>query len=132
MSAQLKNLKKFINYQNTSSTFKGLMNNYKKKLKYSKVYNREIILKEIYSKIQALEKDERENDYIISEVRRNALINREILYSFGTKALNHLNEVRKINVSTKMDKNKFLGLDEYQKKFPKKYLQIIKNLKINL
>ena len=120
MSVELKNLKKYINFPNTSSAFKDIMNNYKKKLKYSRAFNKDIILRQIYSKIHQLEKGERENDFIISEVRRNAQINQEILYSFGTKALNHLGEVRKINVSTKIDKSIFLGIDEYKKKPQKK------------
>ena len=47
----------------------------------------------------------------MSEVRRNARINKEILYSFGTKALNHLDQVRKLNVTTKIDKSKFFEPD---------------------
>ena len=38
------------------------------------------------------------------------------------KSLNHLNEVFKINVNTKMDKNKFFGInndDDNNKKFKK-------------
>ena len=120
MSVEIKNIKKYINYTNTSPAFKGITNNYKKKMKFSRAFNKEIILRQIYSKIQALEKGERENDFIISEVRRNAQINQEILYSFGTKALNHLGEIRKINVTTKIDKTKFLGIDEYNKKPRKK------------
>ena len=127
MSVELKNLKKYINFPNTSSAFKDIMNNYKKKLKYSRDFNKDIILRQIYSKIHQLEKGERENDFIISEVRRNAQINQEILYSFGTKALNHLGEVRKINVSTKIDKSKFLGIDEYKKKMKDIKLQVKKN-----
>jgi hypothetical protein len=98
------------------------MNNYKNKLKLSRDLNRDVILRQIYSKIAQIENNERENDFIISEVKRNAQINQEILYSFGTKSLNHLNEVFKINVNTKMDKNKFFGInndDDNNKKFKK-------------
>ena len=95
MSVDRKNLKKYVNFQNTSAAFRGIMNSYKKKLKLSREVNKEVLLRRIYSKIQEIEKDERENDFIIGEVRRNAQINQEILYSFGTKVLNHLNEVRK-------------------------------------
>ena len=112
MSVELKNLKKYINDRNMSSTFRSLMNKYKNKLKLSRELNKEIILSQIYSKIQKLENEQRENDFIISEARRNAQINKEILYSFGTKALNHLNEVFKVNVTTKIDKNLFLGNNE--------------------
>lgn len=122
MSSDVKNLKKYINFHNRSSTFKALMNNYKNKLKLSRDLNKEVILRQIYSKIAQIENNERENDFIISEVKRNAQINQEILYSFGTKSLNHLNEVFKINVNTKMDKNKFFGInndDDNNKKFKK-------------
>ena len=121
MSSDVKNLKKYINFHDRSSTFKALMNNYKNKLKLSRDLNKEVILRQIYSKIAQIENNERENDFIISEVKRNAQINQEILYSFGTKSLNHLNEVFKINVNTKMDKNKFFGIndDDNNKKFKK-------------
>ena len=122
MSSDVKNLKKYINFHNRSSTFKALMNNYKNKLKLSRDLNKEVILRQIYSKIAQIENNERENDFIINEVKRNAQINQEILYSFGTKSLNHLNEVFKINVNTKMDKNKFFGInndDDNDKKFKK-------------
>ena len=122
MSSDVKNLKKYINFHNRSSTFKALMNNYKNKLKLSRDLNKEVILRQIYSKIAQIENNERENDFIINEVKRNAQINQEILYSFGTKSLNHLNEVFKINVNTKMDKNKFFGInndDDNNKKFKK-------------
>ena len=109
MSVELKNLKRYINDRNMSSTFRSIMNRYKNKLKLSRELNKEIILRQIYSKIQKIENEQRENDFIISEARRNAQINQEILYSFGTKALNHLNEVFKVNVTTKLDKNLFLG-----------------------
>ena len=121
MSSDVKNLKKYINFHDRSSTFKALMNNYKNKLKLSRDLNKEVILRQIYSKIAQIENNERENDFIISEVKRNAQINQEILYSFGTKSLNHLNEVFKINVNTKMDKNKFFGIidGDNNKKFKK-------------
>ena len=112
MSVELKNLKRYINDRNMSSTFRNIMNRYKNKLKFSRELNKEIILRQIYSKIQKIENEQRENDFIISEARRNAQINQEILYSFGTKALNHLNEVFKVNVTTKLDKNLFLGNNE--------------------
>ena len=129
MSSDVKNLKKYINFHNRSSTFKALMNNYRNKLKLSKDLNKEVLLRQIYSKIAQIENNERENDFIINEVKRNAQINQEILYSFGTKSLNHLNEVFKINVNTKMDKSKFFGLndDDNNKKFKK--LKFLSNKK---
>lgn len=120
MSSKLKNLKKYVNFTNSSSTFRSIMNKYKNKLKISRELSKEIIMKQIYSKIQKIENEEKENDFIISEVRRNAQINQEILYSFGTKVLHHLNEAIKVNVTTKMDKNKFLGITKQKNKSKKK------------
>ena len=137
MSRELKNLKKYVKIANMTSTFKTLMNQYKTKLKLSRELNKEFILREIYSKIQKIENEERENDFIFSEVKRNAQIDKEILYSFGTKALNHLNEVIKVNVTTKMDKNRFLGIDDYKNEVNKKLKfrsvknRLFQNSKIN-
>ena len=137
MSRELKNLKKYVKIANMTSTFKTLMNQYKTKLKLSRELNKEFILREIYSKIQKIENEERENDFIFSEVKRNAQIDKEILYSFGTKALNHLNEVIKVNVTTKMDKNRLLGIDDYKNEVNKKLKfrsvknRLFQNSKIN-
>ena len=137
MSKALKNQKKYVNYTNMSSTFRALMGKYKNKLKLSRELNKELILREIYSKIQRIENEERENDFIFHEVKRNAQIDQEILYSFGTKALNHLNEVRKVNVVTKMDKSRFLGIDDYKTSFNQKLRfrslknQLFQSTKIN-
>ena len=107
MSVEIKNLKEYINFPNTTSTFKKLIGKYHMKKKDSEKHNRKLLLKKIEAKIQELENDEKENDYIVNEVRRNAQLNKEILYSFGTKALNHIDEVRKLNVTSKIDKSKF-------------------------
>ena len=137
MSKARKDQKKYVNYTNMSSTFRALMGKYKNKLKLSRELNKELILREIYSKIQRIENEERENDFIFHEVKRNAQIDQEILYSFGTKALNHLNEVRKVNVVTKMDKSRFLGIDDYKTSFNKKLRfkslknQLFQSTKIN-
>ena len=133
MSSELKNMKKYINFTNSSSTFRNIMNKYKNKLKISRDLNKDFIMKQIYSKIRKIENEERENDYIISEVRRNAQINKEILYSFGTKKLNHLNEVIKVNVTTKIDKKKFLGISSDKNKNKRKIrLNNIKNHLYNI
>ena len=106
MSVEIKNLKTLLNFQNSTSTFKKLIQKYHMRKKEDK-HNKKLLLKNIEAKIQELENEEKENDYIISEVRRNAQINKEILYSFGTKALNHIDEIKKLNVTLKIDKSKF-------------------------
>lgn len=111
MSMEIKNLKTYLNFPSTTQTFKNLIYKYHKRKKGTQKLNKKLLLKNIEKKIQELENDEKENDFIISEVRRNAQINKEILYSFGTKALNHLDQVRKLNVTTKIDKSKFFEPD---------------------
>ena len=108
MSVRLKTLNSYINFSNTSSTFKSLINKYRKKIKEEQAKNdKNFMQKKIQAKLQEIERDEQDKDYIISEVRRNAQINREILYSFGNKALNHIDEFKKININTKLDKSYF-------------------------
>ena len=111
MSVELKNLKAYIQFPNTTSTFRKIINKYHMKKKNTEKHNKKILLKKIEAKIQELEKDEKESDFIISEVRRNAQINKEMLYSFGTKALNHLDEMKTLNVASKIDRSKFFEID---------------------
>jgi hypothetical protein len=113
MSVRFKTLNSYINFSNTTSTFKNLINKYRKKSKEGQAKNdKNFIQKKIHAKLQEIERNEQDKDYIISEVRRNAQINREILYSFGSKALNHIDEIKKINVSKKLDKSFFYEPDK--------------------
>ena len=113
MSVRLQTLDSYMNYRNTTSTFKKLINKYHKKIKEEQAKNdKNFIQKKIQAKLQEIEREEQDKDYIISEVRRNAQINREILYSFGNKALNHIDEIKKINVSKKLDKSFFYEPDK--------------------
>ena len=113
MSVRFKTLNSYINFTNTTSTFKNLINKYRKKIKEEHAKNdKNFIQKKIHAKLQEIERDEQDKDYIISEVRRNAQINREILYTFGNKALNHIDEIKKINISSKLDKSYFYEPDK--------------------
>ena len=106
MSVRFKTLDLYMNFANTTSTFKNLINKYHKKLKQEQVKNdKNFIQKKIRAKLQEIERDEQDNDYIKSEVRRNVQINKEILYTFGSKAMNHIDEFKKININTKLDKS---------------------------
>jgi hypothetical protein len=111
MSGEIKNLKEYINFPNTTSTFKKLIGKYHMKKKDSEKHNRKLLLKKIEAKIQELENDEKESDFILGEVRRNAQINKEILYSFGTKALNHLDKIKHLRITSKIDRSKFFEID---------------------
>ena len=111
MSVEIKNLKTFLNFPNTTSTFKKLIQKYHTRKKEDK-HNKRLLLKKIEAKIQELENEEKENDYIVNEVRRSAQINKEILYSFGTKALNHIDDIKKLNVTSKIDRSKFFEPDK--------------------
>ena len=113
MSLDRKDRKKYFNFLNTTSTFKNLIFKYQRKKQDSIAKNdKKFLLKNVQRKIQEIESEEQDNDFIISEVRRNAQINKEILYSYGTKALNHIDEIRKLNVTTKIDKSKFFEIDK--------------------
>ena len=108
MSLDKKDRKDYMNFPNTTSTFKNLIYKYQKKKKEDiEKSDKKFLLKNIQRKIQEVENEQQENDYIIAEVRKNAQIDKEILYSYGTKALNHIDEIRKLNITTKMDKSKF-------------------------
>jgi hypothetical protein len=90
-----------------------LINKYRKKIKEEQAKNdKNFIQKKIHAKLQEIEREEQDKDYIISEVRRNAQINREILYSFGNKALNHIDEFKNIKISSKLDKSYFYEPDK--------------------
>ena len=112
MSLEIKNLREYINYPNTTPTFKKLLNKYHMKKKHLEKHNKQLFLKKIEEKLQELENDEKEQDYIVNEVRRNAQLNKEILYSFGTKALNHIDEIKKLNITTKLNRSKFFEPDK--------------------
>lgn len=111
MSSELKNLKTYLNLPNTTQTFKNILFKYHKRKKGSEKPNKRSLLKKIEAKIQELENDEKESDYILGEVRRNAQINKEILYSFGTKALNHLDKIKNLRITSKIDRSKFFEID---------------------
>ncbi len=117
MSVEKKNLKAHLNFLNSTTTFRKLINKYYMKKKEPSKHNKKLLLKKIEAKIQELENEEKENDFIINEVRRNAQINKEILYSFGTKALNHIDEIKKVNVASKLDKNKFFEPDKEENNY---------------
>lgn len=74
MSSEIKNLKTFLNLTNTTQTFKNIINKYHKRKKGNIKPNKRLLLKKIEAKIQELENDEKENDFIINEVRCNAQI----------------------------------------------------------
>ena len=113
MSVRFKTLNSYINFTNTTSTFKNLINKYRKKIKEEQAKNdKNFIQKRIHAKLQEIERDEQDKDYIISEVRRNAQINREILYTFGNKVLNHIDEFNKFKISSKLDKSHFYEPDK--------------------
>ena len=113
MSVRLQTLDAYMNFTNTTTTFKKLISKYHKKIKEEQAKNdKNFIQNKIQAKLQEIEREEQDKDYIISEVRRNAQINQEILYSFGNKALNHIDEIKKINVGTKLDKSFFYEPDK--------------------
>jgi hypothetical protein len=113
MSVRLETLDSYMKFTNTTSTFKKLINKYRKKIQEEQAKNdKNYIQNKIQAKLQEIERQEQDEDYIRSEVRRNAQINKEILYSFGNKALNHIDDFKKINIGRKLDKSFFYEPDK--------------------
>jgi hypothetical protein len=97
-----------IIYPNSTKTFKNLLLKYQK-MKKGKSLNNKFFLKSIHKKIQKLDYQEPENDYIYKEIKKDLEIKKRILNAFGTKALYHLDEIKNINVPIKMEKSKFFN-----------------------
>jgi len=97
-----------IIYPNSTKTFKNLLYKYQK-MKKGKSLNNKFFLKTIHKKIQKLDYQEHENDFIYKEIKKDMEIKKKILNAFGTKALYHLDEIKNINVPVKMEKSKFFN-----------------------
>lgn len=110
MSSHIHNLRTIncIIYPNSTKTFKNLLFKYQK-MKKGKSLNNKFILKSIRKKIQKLDHQENEDDYIYKEIKKDMEIKKKILYAFGTKALYHLNEIKNINIPIKIEKSKFFN-----------------------
>ena len=85
-------------------------------MKKGKSLNNKFFLKTIHKKIQKLDYEEPENDYIYKEIKKDMEIKKRVLNTFGTKALYHLDEIKNINVPIKMEKSKFFNhMSDFQK-----------------
>ena len=121
--------------KNSTKTFKNIISKYNKKEK-EKARSKQLLLNFIQSKIKQIENEETVNEYIIKEVKRNIQIKKELLSSFGLKAINHYDEPKKINIRMKLDKFKFYNpLIDFNKNIPNSsresnFSQNYKSLKI--
>lgn len=101
---------------NSTKTFRNLISRYHKKQREQKenINFKQRLYKNIENNLQRLESEEHDDEYIIKEVRKDVELKRKILFSFGTKALKHYDEVKNIRVKTKINKSKFFDpLSDY-------------------
>ena len=111
-----KKFKRKINpfFEKTTKTFKNIILNYQKNENKNKMNNRQLLLNDIESRLKLAKNEEKDNEYIVNEVRKNIKIKNNILTSFGKNALNHYDESNKYNIKMKLDKAKlFNPLFEY-------------------
>lgn len=100
----------FFEFENSTKAFKNIILRYKKNnMKSKKLGNKKLLLKNIQSKIEKAQSEEKEKDYMIKEVRRNILIRDKIISSFGTKAINHYDDTKNIDIRIKIDKSKLFN-----------------------
>lgn len=94
---------------NSTKTFRNLISRYHRKQREQKenINLKQRLYKNIENNLQRLESEEHDDEYIIKEVRKDVELKRKILFSFGTKALKHYDEVKNIRVKTKINKSKF-------------------------
>ena len=95
--------------QNSTKPFKNIISNYYKTTKGKKVKNKQLLIKNILTKIQKVEYEEKENEYFVNEVHRNIEIKKKIVNSFGLRAVNHYDDTKNYDVKIKIDKSKFLN-----------------------
>ena len=96
---------------NSTKTFRNLISKYHRKKREQKdnINFKQRLYKNIENNLQRLENEEHDDEYIIKEVRKDVELKRRILFSFGTKALKHYDEVKNLRVKTKINKNKFFN-----------------------
>ena len=94
---------------NSTKTFRNLISRYHRKQREQKenINFKQGLYKKIENSLQRLESEEHDDEYIIKEVRKDVELKRKILFSFGTKAIKHYDEVKNIRVKTKINKSKF-------------------------
>ena len=107
---------------NSTKTFRNLISRYHRKQREQKENSnfKQRLYKNIENNLQRLESEEHDDEYIIKEVRKDVELKRKILFSFGTKALKHYDEIKNLKVKTKINKSKFFDpLSDYSMNFSK-------------
>ena len=110
---------------NSTNTFKNMILKYHKyNSTKKKLNNKKDFLRTIQKKIYQLDIEEEEREYMFKEVKRQANINREILYNFGPKFINHYDEAQNVKFPVKIEKSKFFNpLKDYKSNKKKKILK---------
>ena len=110
---------------NSTKTFRNLISRYYRKQREQKenINFKQNLYKNIENNLQKLESEEHDDEYIIKEVRKDVELKRKILFSFGTKALKHYDEVKNLRVKTKINKSKFFDpLSDFSMNYSKTLL----------
>ena len=108
-------------FEKSTKTFKNFILNYQKNENKNNINNRQLLLNDIESRLQIAKNEEKDNEYIINEVRKNIKFKNNLLNSFGKNALNHYSyDEPNNNIKIKLDKTKlFNPLFEYNSNISK-------------
>ena len=95
-------------FRNSTKTFRNIMEKYTKKIKANK-NNRQLFLSRIEKKINNIKNEEKENEFIIKEVKKNIKIKLDLLSSFGNSAIYHCTKPNNSKIKIKLSKSKFFN-----------------------
>ena len=98
-----------IYLQHSKKQFNNMMLKYNKSTKSKNLNQRKIFYQNILKKILKIAKKENVNDYIVNEVHRNMAIKTKIVNTFGLRAVNHYDEIKKYKAKVKIKKSKFFS-----------------------
>ncbi len=109
MLSERKEGKKKLFFQNSTKAFKNIMLKYQKNEKAKNMNHKKLLLKRIESKLKNVQNEEKENEFIVKEVRSNIELKKKLISSFGIKALNHYEDSKNMNIKIKIEKSKLFN-----------------------
>lgn len=109
MLSERKEGKKKLFFQNSTKAFKNIMLKYQKNEKAKNMNHKKLLLKRIESKLKNVQNKEKENEFIVKEVRSNIELKKKLISSFGIKALNHYEDSKNMNIKIKLEKSKLFN-----------------------
>ena len=120
----LKSSKKIVleKLEKTTPTFLHLMSKYQNHRRNISCNDQKFIIRALEEKRKEVEDKENDNGYIYKEVKAQAELNKELLYSYGTKAKSRLYDLSKFQTRVKFDRKKFFD--------PTKDSESLKKLKL--